>query len=100
MFIQLKDLLGRAVNKFGMQRSICASQVCNYYRKWAPEIIHRHVLRFSKPQYFKDGILMIFAENSTWAQEIFLNREVLKKLINDKIGAEVLKDIKITNEAK
>ena len=93
-FIQLKQLLPRAANKWTMQRSISASMICTRYRQYAPEAIHKQILQFSRPRYFKDGVLVVWAQDSVWAQEIFLKKEALKSLINKSLEGNILVDIR------
>ncbi len=48
-----------------------------------------------KPSFFKEGRLFLETESSAWAQEIWLQKEILKKKINNKIGENVVKEIKL-----
>lgn len=95
-FVQLKELLGKAAGKWGMQRSVTASIVCNRYRELAPGIVHPQVLSYSRPRYFKNGILEVYAANSAWAHTLSLHSHDLVAAINTSLPESVLSSIKIT----
>lgn len=47
------------------------------------------------PDFFKDGKLFVVCQNSNWKNELWLNREELVKKINNEIGSQEIKEIKI-----
>jgi len=49
-----------------------------------------------KPSYYKDGNIFLEIKNSNWANEIWLNKDMLIKETNKKIGGnDTIKEIKI-----
>lgn len=48
-----------------------------------------------KIDYYRDGKIFLKMRNSNWANEIWLNKELLIIEINNKIGCNEIKDIKI-----
>jgi len=48
-----------------------------------------------KASYFKEKKLFIKAENSNWANEVWLNRQNLIEKINKELGSEEIEEIKI-----
>lgn len=94
-FVQLKELLGEAAGKWGMQRSVTASMVCNRYRELSPGIVHPQVLSYSRPRYFKNGILQVYAANSAWAHTLSMHAHDLIAAINSSLPEPVLASIKV-----
>ncbi|MCW1949617.1 MAG: DUF721 domain-containing protein [Candidatus Shapirobacteria bacterium] len=47
------------------------------------------------PNYFSAGTLFIKAQNSLWAAELWTNRNLIVRKINEKIGSSVVKEIKM-----
>jgi predicted nucleic acid-binding Zn ribbon protein len=50
------------------------------------------------PILYKEKKLFLSPRSSLWASEIMLEREHLRKQINKTIGAEAIKEIKITRQ--
>ena len=78
-----------------MQRSVTASMVCNRYRELAPNIVHAQVLDYSRPRYFKNGVLEVYAVNSVWAQEISLHAHTIVSSINASLPESVVVSMKV-----
>jgi predicted nucleic acid-binding Zn ribbon protein len=47
------------------------------------------------PKFYKNGIIFVSIQNSIWAQELWMRRSFFVKKLNDKIGSNVIKNIKI-----
>ncbi len=48
-----------------------------------------------KPSYYKKGKIFLEIQNSNWANEVWLNKEMLVGEVNKKIGNEEVLEIKI-----
>lgn len=49
------------------------------------------------PKFYKNGIIFVNIQNSIWAQELWMNRSLFVRVLNEKIGNNVIKNIKIAN---
>ncbi len=47
------------------------------------------------PEYYKKNIIFISFKQSLWAQEIWLNKQILINKVNEKIGNKILYNIKV-----
>lgn len=47
------------------------------------------------PKFYKNGIIFVQIQNSIWAQELWMNRGLFVRVLNEKIGNKVIKNIKI-----
>jgi len=48
-----------------------------------------------KTSFYKDGNIFLEIKNSNWANEIWLNKEMLIEEVNKKIGGDDIKEIKV-----
>ncbi|HFC76804.1 MAG TPA: DUF721 domain-containing protein [Candidatus Moranbacteria bacterium] len=48
-----------------------------------------------KPVYYKKGEIFLETGNSNWANEIWLNKKILIEEVNEKIGEDEIKKIKL-----
>lgn len=48
-----------------------------------------------KPDFYKNGTIFIKIANSNWANEVWLNRQMLIDELNKKIGENEIKEIKL-----
>ncbi len=51
-----------------------------------------------KPDFFKDKKIFLRIKNSNWANEVWLNKEMLVMEVNKMIGDNEIKEIKIKKE--
>jgi predicted nucleic acid-binding Zn ribbon protein len=47
------------------------------------------------PKFYKNGVIFVTIQNSIWAQELWTNRSLFVRVLNEKIGSKVVKNIKI-----
>lgn len=47
------------------------------------------------PTFYKNGVIFVKINNSIWAQELWMHRSFFVNVINEKIGSDVIKNIKI-----
>ena len=49
------------------------------------------------PKFYKNGIIFVSIQNSIWAQELWMRRSFFIKKLNNKIGNDIVKNIKIAD---
>ncbi len=49
-----------------------------------------------QPSFYKNGKIFIKAANSNWASELWLCREDLKNKVNEELGKDEIKEIKLS----
>ena len=49
------------------------------------------------PKFYKNGIIFVSIQNSIWAQELWMQRNFFITKLNNKIGNDIIKNIKIAN---
>jgi len=99
-FTPIQKLIPRALKKLGVDQEAKAALICERYRRCAPRIVHADVLEHSFPRYFKNGTLMIGAENSAWAQEITMKAHLLLEEIRREETIKYIKQIRTTVTAR
>jgi hypothetical protein len=50
-----------------------------------------------EPKFYKNGIIFVNIKNSIWAQELWMNRNLFIRKLNDKIGDDIIKNIKLAS---
>lgn len=50
-----------------------------------------------KPCLVKDSVIFVRINNSIWAQELWIQRNLFIDNLNNKIGGKVIKDIKVSS---
>jgi hypothetical protein len=48
-----------------------------------------------KPDYFGKNILCVKSENSVWASELWLNKNLILRKLKKKLGGDAVKEIKL-----
>lgn len=95
-FVQLKELIPRALASKGLTRQAKAAVVCEKYRTLAPQIVRPDILEHTFPKTFQGGILTVGVENGAWAQLIIAAKIALISGINAAIGDSVVRELKTT----
>ena len=61
-----------------------------------PQVVSAQISKNTHPLMIKNGILTVLTASSVWAQELrYTKKEIIKKL-NEKIGEEVVRDIRFS----
>lgn len=47
------------------------------------------------PKFYKNGVIFVSIQNSVWAQELWMRRRFFVENLNQKIGNNIVKNIKI-----
>lgn len=81
-FIQLKNLIPKAIAKYKMTREARAAHVCERFRRLAPDLIGEDVLNHVRPKFFKGHTLYLSVPNSGWAQRVYIHRHDLIMRLN------------------
>lgn len=56
----------------------------------------RKGLQHIRPKSYSDGVLFLKVENSVWANEIALQSEEIARIMNDEIGGNDIRTIRVT----
>lgn len=91
--LDLKDILGKQVNKKGLAKSMEASVVCDKFNTWLVGKFGETLGNQAKAIHFKTGILTIQVTSSVMSQEIKLNEEDIRKEVNGILGEQVIKSL-------
>jgi len=94
-FTQLKDLLPKAVNKYGLNREVRAAMVRDKARKAVVRIFGAENYSV-RPMFFKNGILHIEVDDAAFSQEVFMKKEEIINFIDEDLALKgQVKDVKI-----
>ncbi|MBW3595540.1 MAG: DUF721 domain-containing protein [Actinobacteria bacterium] len=88
---RLKDLLGPVGKKLRVEDPAAAGAI---WRQWA-QIVGEDIARNAEPTSLKEGVLRIRTTTPTWATEMSYLANDIKERVNDAVGREVVREVKI-----
>jgi hypothetical protein len=83
MFIKLKEILDKTVNKKGYSKEFQALQVVEEFKKNCNELLGPDSLENLQPRSYKGKTLFIDAANAAWAQHLHMRRVMMLEKINN-----------------
>lgn len=87
---KISDILGRSLDRFNMTKKMEEQKVVCFWR----EVTGAEIDARTNCVGIKEGVLLVKVGNSIWAQQLsFLRYEFIKGL-NQKMGTELVKDIR------
>ena len=90
-FVTLSAALQGAVNTPVMKRRLNAIPIAQEWRSIVGEAVAEHV----QPGALDKGFLTLETDSSVWRQQISLEKKELLKKIQARIGADIIKEIRI-----
>jgi len=91
MVIELRELLRKFIE---MTPNIARPLKEHRAVELWPQVVNEQVSKHTTPIMIKNGILTVLTSSSVWAQELrYTKKEMISKL-NEKIGEEVVRDIR------
>jgi predicted nucleic acid-binding Zn ribbon protein len=86
----LKIAIDSMLRKFGIENAIAQNNALNI---WS-EIVGEKVAKHTEPDRVEHGIMIIKVSSPTWRQELYFQKTEIIKKINNKIGRNVIRDIR------
>ncbi len=87
----LGDVLQEFLRESGLEKPLLERKVVE---QW-PVVMGDLIARFTRKVELKNGVLMVYLTSSALRQELFLARFELVKKMNDAVGAEIVKDVRL-----
>jgi predicted nucleic acid-binding Zn ribbon protein len=87
----VKTLLDKLIETKGWEEKLDEAKLPDIWL----EIVGEKIGKYAKTGKFENGILIIITESSTWRSELKLRSEELIGRLNEKLGKEVIKSLKI-----
>ena len=88
----IETIIRKAINNSGFNRYVEQQQALE---RWS-EIVGEKISKNSKATKMSNGVLYIETKNSTWRQELQLQKKEIIKQINKKLNKKTIKDIRFT----
>jgi len=87
--ITLKDAIGQMLRSYNMDDKVVALKL---EEAW-PALMGNTVARLTKSFRFRNGVLTITLESAVLRQELSMSKSLLIRNLNEKLEAEVIKDV-------
>lgn len=85
----LGTVLADILRKHGLDKKLRAHAIPEYWE----EIIGQNAAKVAKVKKLEHGTLFIEVGAPVWRAELMMRREEIRKKINEKLGAELVRDI-------
>jgi hypothetical protein len=90
-FENLNSALRSAIREMGLEKKIRERECLSLWE----EVVGKKLASASQADDIKNGVLYVSAKDSIWAQEIFNLKGLIMQKINQRMGEEIVKDIKV-----
>ena len=86
----LKIAIDSMLRKFGIDNAIAQNKALNIWN----EIVGDKVAKNTEPDRVEHGVIIVKVSSPTWRQELYFQKNEIIKKINNKIGRNVIRDIR------
>lgn len=93
-FEELGEVLKRTAREVGLEKRLKERQCLALWE----EVVGEKVAKVSQAVDIKKGVIYVKAKDPLWAQQIFNLKGLIIRKMNEKMGEEIVKDIKIRAE--
>lgn len=95
MFEPFQKFVMRAAGQYGVRNEVTAARICQSFREIMGDIFEcEEVNDFIEAGHFKSGVFVVNVENMAWAQEVITRKEKIIREMNNRLGDEVVKNIR------
>jgi len=78
------------LRKFGIDNAIAQNNALNIWN----EIVGDTVAKNTEPDRVEHGVIIVKVSSPTWRQELYFQKKEIIQKINNKIGKNVIRDIR------
>ncbi len=82
---RVQKVLTSALSKFGLDKDIARYQFVLHWK----EIVGEDIAQRTQPECFRNGALVVRVKDSSWAQELSFQKDVILKKLRNFISADV-----------
>jgi len=86
----LKIAIDSMLRKFGIDNAIAQNNALNIWN----EIVGDTVAKNTEPDRVEHGVIIVKVSSPTWRQELYFQKKEIIQKINNKIGKNVIRDIR------
>ncbi|MBC7328375.1 DUF721 domain-containing protein [bacterium] len=90
-FEALDSALRSAIRQMGLEKTLKERQCLRFW----DEVVGEKLATLSQAEDIRKGVLYVSAKDSIWGQEIFNLKGLIIRKLNEKMGEEIVKDIKV-----
>lgn len=94
MFTDLKRHLNKKLKQLGIENKVEAALVCETWEKVVISVFGKEGINNTKALFFKDNVLTIRVENSSWASELKMRQNKLLEEINKNLGEDLVEGVR------
>lgn len=87
----LRSFIGKLLNEYRLQASYNEARVRDAWEK----VMGSYVLKRTTNLFLKEGVLFIELDSASLRNEVLMARSELQNELNQRIGAEIVKEIRV-----
>lgn len=91
-FFQASDLMKAGLQRVGVQKAVREKTAIVL---WA-EVVGDKTASVARIDSVRDGVIFVNCRDSLWAQQLHFLRPVIIQKLNERLGKDVIKDIKLS----
>ena len=84
----VQKILTSALSKFGLDKDIARYQFVLHWK----DIVGEDIAQRTRPECFRNGALVVRVKDSSWAQELSFQKEVILKKLRNFISSDLKVD--------
>ncbi len=89
--VAIKEVIDGVIKNLGQGRAMQAQVLKDSWIK----AVGDNALKHAKPVDFKDGVLIIHVDSSSWLHKLTMEKSKIFARVKDDVGGDVIKDIKL-----
>ena len=95
MYQPFQKFLPKAAAEYNFTKQLAAVKVCQEFRSLSKKLLPPQAETQTFPKSYEAGVLTVGVLNSSWGQQIAMQKHLILEAINQKYGPKTLQNIKI-----
>ncbi len=87
----ISGVLQQVLRDLGLERPLLEQRIVDAW----PSLMGKMIAQYTRKVEFKNGVLFVYLSSAPLRQELFLARFELVKKLNEYIGAEIVRDVRL-----
>lgn len=93
-FSFLGDLVKSGIERVGLKGAVQEKAAADIW----DEVVGEKTASVTRIEQIRDGIIYVNCRDSMWAQELHFLRPIIIRKLNEKLGAEIIKEIRLSGK--
>lgn len=91
-FDNLSDLVNQGLKRVGVHQSVREKTALILWN----EVVGHKIASVTRAERVIEGVIFVTCKDNVWAQELHFLRNVMIRKLNEKLGSDIIKDIRLS----